>query len=444
MKRIGLLCSALFAMMCPSALLAAKPPNIVLLYSDDAGYADFGFQPNCRPDVKALTPRISSLAKDGARLTNGYMSGCVCSPSRAGMMTGRYQERFGYDNNLPPGTEDGLPLSETFGVKRLQKLGYETALIGKWHLGYPEAFHPNKRGFGWFYGLLQGSRPYFPMDSPGPHRVIQENGKATPEIGYVTDRLGDAACRFIREKKDKPFFLFLSFTAPHGPLQPKADDVEKLSAIAQARRRNYAGLLVSLDANVGKVLDTLKEEGLEDDTLVIFTNDNGGQTQLGADNFPLKGKKGTLHEGGVRVPWAIRWPGKIEPGMVIDDPIIALDLMPTFVELAGGKIEYSWKLDGVSLVKSWQGGAPLPERPLYWRKAGSRGDRAMRLGKWKIYHGRMSKTAPVLYDLSNDPGEAHDLAAKEPEQLRKMLVMLDQWESELTEPRWGPGASKAK
>ncbi len=439
MKRIGLLCSALFAMMCPSALLAAKPPNIVLLYSDDAGYADFGFQPNCRPDVKALTPRISSLAKDGARLTNGYMSGCVCSPSRAGMMTGRYQERFGYDNNLPPGTEDGLPLSETFGVKRLQKLGYETALIGKWHLGYPEAFHPNKRGFGWFYGLLQGSRPYFPMDSPGPHRVIQENGKATPEIGYVTDRLGDAACRFIREKKDKPFFLFLSFTAPHGPLQPKAGDVEKLSAIAQARRRNYAGLLVSLDANVGKVLDTLQSEGLNDNTLVIFTNDNGGQTQLGADNFPLKGKKGTLHEGGVRVPWVIRWPGKIEPGMVIDDPVIALDLIPTFIEIAGGKVEESWKLDGISLVDSWQSGKSLPERPLYWRKAGSRGDRAMRLGKWKIYHERMSKTAPVLYDLSKDPGEEDDLADRDPERLKKMLAMLDQWESEMTEPRWGPG-----
>lgn len=417
-----------------------RPPNIVILYSDDAGYADFGFQPNCRPDVKALTPRISSLARDGARLSNAYMSGCVCSPSRAGMMTGRYQERFGYDNNLPPGTKDGLPLSETFGVKRLQKLGYETALIGKWHLGYPEAFHPNKRGFAWFYGLLQGSRPYFPMDHPGLHRVIQENGKATPETGYVTDRLGDAACRFIREKKDKPFFLFLSFTAPHGPLQPKEADAKKLASIKQKRRRDYAGLLVSLDANVGKVLDALKEEGLEDNTLVIFTNDNGGQTQLGANNFPLKGKKGTLHEGGVRVPWAIRWPGKIKPGTVIDDPVIALDLMPTFVEMAGGKVEESWKLDGVSLVDSWQSGKPLPERPLYWRKAGSGGDRAMRLGKWKLYHGRGDKTGMALYDLSEDPAEAENLALREPGQVRKMLKMLDQWEAEMTEPRWGPGA----
>ena len=430
----------LWALVLLSLKGTERPPNIVILYSDDAGYADFGFQPNCRPDVKALTPRISSLARDGVRLSNGYMSGCVCSPSRAGLMTGRYQERFGYDNNLPPGTKDGLPLSETFGVKRLQKLGYETALIGKWHLGYPEAFHPNKRGFGWFHGLLQGSRPYFPMDQPGPHLVIQENGKATPEIGYVTDRLGDAACRFIREKKDKPFILFLSFTAPHGPLQPKAADMEKLAGIAEGKRRNYAGLLVSLDANVGKVLDALQSEALDDNTLVIFTNDNGGQTQLGADNFPLKGKKGTLHEGGVRVPWAIRWPGKIKPGLVIDDPVIALDLMPTFIELAGGKVEESWKLDGVSLVDSWQNGKPLPERPLYWRKAGSAGDRAMRLGKWKLYHGRMSKTAPTLYDLSEDPGEEDDLADREPERLEKMLAMLDQWESEMSEPRWGPGA----
>ncbi|MGC6457567.1 MAG: sulfatase-like hydrolase/transferase [Akkermansiaceae bacterium] len=434
--------SLFISLLMSSFLSAKKPPNIVLLYSDDAGFADFGFQPNCRPDVKSLTPRISSLAKAGARLTNGYMSGCVCSPSRAGMMTGRYQGRFGYDNNLPPGTKDGLPLEETFGVKRMQKLGYETALIGKWHLGYPEAFHPNKRGFDWFYGLLQGSRPYFPMPKPTPHRVIQENGKTTEEIGYVTDRLGDAACRFIRENKEDPFFLFLSFTAPHGPLQPKEADAKKLSSIEQKRRRNYAGLLVSLDTNVGKVLDTLKSEGLDENTLVIFTNDNGGQTQLGANNFPLKGKKGTLHEGGVRVPWAIRWPGKIKPGTVLDDPVIALDLMPTFVEMAGGKVEKSWKLDGVSLLDSWQKGKPLAERPLYWRKAGSSGNRAMRLGRWKLFHGRKENTPPALYDLSKDVAEEKDLAASEPTQLKKMLALLDKWEGELTEPRWGPGAKK--
>lgn len=417
-----------------------RPPNIVLLYSDDAGFADFAFQPDCRDDVKALTPRISSIAAEGARLSNGYMSGCVCSPSRAGMMTGRYQQRFGYDNNLPPGTKNGLPLDETFGVKRLRSLGYKTALVGKWHLGYPEAFHPNGRGFDWFYGLLQGSRGYFPIEKPSPHRVIQENGKATREVGYLTDRLGDAACRFIRENKEQPFFVFLSFTSPHGPLQPKPADVAKLDSIKEKRRRNYAGLLVSLDANVGKVLDTLKAEGLAENTLVIFTNDNGGQTQLGANNFPLKGKKGTLHEGGTRVPWAIRWPGKVKPGTVIDDPVISLDLVPTFVELAGGEVDASWKLDGVSLVERLQGGAALPERPLYWRQHGGGGDRAMRLGKWKLHHPRRDGGKPALYDLSQDVGEARDLSAEEPEQLKKMLGMLDAWERPMKQPLWGPGS----
>jgi arylsulfatase A-like enzyme len=434
----------LASLVLPSAA-AQRPPNIVLLYSDDAGFADFGFQPNCRDDVRALTPRISGIAREGARLTNGYMSGCVCSPSRAGMMTGRYQQRFGYDNNLPPGTQSGLPLDETFGAKRLQQLGYKTALVGKWHLGYPPAFHPNERGFDWFHGLLQGSRPYFPTKPISKDRVLQENGKATPEVGYVTDRLGDAGCRFIRENKDRPFFLYLSFTAPHGPLQPKPADAEKLGHIDQPKRRNYAGLLVSLDANVGKVLDTLKAEGLEENTLVIFTNDNGGQTELGANNFPLKGRKGTLHEGGVRVPWAVRWPGKVKPGKVkpgtvIDDPVIALDLMPTFVEVAGGKTDAAWQLDGTSLVERLQDGKPLAERPLYWRKGGGKGDRAMRLGRWKLFDGRQRGEKAALYDLSDDPGETQDLAAAQPDRVVRMLKMLDAWEGELQEPRWGPGA----
>lgn len=429
-------------LLCAPCSGAESRPNLVLLYSDDAGYADFGFQPNCRDDVKLLTPRISSIASEGVRLTNGYMSGCVCSPSRAGMMTGRYQGRFGHDNNLPPSFQSGLPLDETFGVKRLRELGYQTGLIGKWHLGYPDAYHPNKRGFDSFFGLLQGSRPYFPMEKASPHRVLQKNGKPTKEVGYVTDRLGDAACDFIRSNKERPFFLFLSFTAPHGPLQPKPDDAARLTGINAKGRRNYAGLLVSLDANVGKVLDCLKAEGLDQNTLVIFTNDNGGQTQLGANNFPLKGHKGELTEGGVRVPWAIRWPGKIKPGSVIDDPVISLDLVPTFVELAGGQIEESWKLDGIPLTKRLQGGDPLPERPLFWRQHGSSGNRSMRLGKWKLHHDRKAGLEPELYDLSNDIGEKIDLAAKEPEQLKSMLSQLDAWESELIEPLWGPGAKR--
>lgn len=204
-----------------------SPPNIVVLFSDDAGFADFGFQPSCRQDMKKLTPHIDSIAASGVRFTNAYMSGCVCSPSRAGLMTGRYQQRFGHDNNIPPGyMKGGLPLSETFLSKRLQKLGYKTSLIGKWHLGYPAKYQPNQRGFDWFYGCLQGSRSYFPMKKTTPHRVFLDNTTPTPEKGYTTDRIGDAACKFIRQTKDQPFFIFVSFTAPHGPLQAKQSDLK--------------------------------------------------------------------------------------------------------------------------------------------------------------------------------------------------------------------------
>ena len=427
------------------ALATARTPNILVLYSDDAGYADFGFQPECRPEMKTLTPNIDRIATEGARFTDAYMSGCVCSPSRAGLMTGIYQQRYGYDNNLPPGTKDGLPLDVTFGSKRLQKLGYRTGLIGKWHLGYPEAFHPNKRGFDWFYGLLQGSRPYHAMDKASPHRVILENDTPTKEEGYVTDRFGDAACRFIRESKEKPFYLFVSFTSPHGPLQPKEEDLKRLEHIDEKKRKNYAGLIVSLDDNVGKILKCLETEGLADDTVVIFTNDNGGQTATGADNTPLQGKKGTLYEGGVRVPCAVRWPGKIQPGSVVRDPVIALDLTPTFVELAGGTVEDSWKLDGTSILGCLTGTKDgLAERPLFWRQHGSTGDRAMRLGPWKLTHPRSKGQAPMLFNLTEDIGEGTDLANKKPEVLKSMLTRLDAWEAELMEPRWGPGAPGKK
>jgi len=438
-KFIHSLALALFASAAISQ--AAEKPNILVLYSDDAGYADFGFQPNCVEEMKKLTPNIDTIARDGARLTNAYMAGCVCSPSRAGLMTGRYPQQFGYDNNLPPGTKNGLSLEETFGAKRMQSLGYETGLIGKWHLGYPDAFHPNERGFKTFYGLLQGARRYYPIDNPSPHQVILDNKTPTKEGGYVTDRLGDAACKFITDNKGKPFFLFVSFTAPHSPNQPKEGDEKRTAHIEKAGRAKYAGLIVSLDDNVGKILKHLEKEGLNENTLVIFTNDNGGQTATGADNTPLQGKKGTLLEGGVRVPWAMRWPGKIKPGSVINDPIISLDILPTMVEMSGNKIDPKWKLNGVSFLdRITAKSESLAERPLYWRQHGSKGDRALRLGDWKLHDGRESGTGIRLFNLAKDISEATDLASQEADKVKQLTEMLDKWEAGLIEPLWGPGA----
>jgi len=425
---------------------AAERPNIVVLFSDDAGYADFGFQPGVRPDMKRLTPHIDSLARDGARLSCAYVSGCVCSPSRAGLMTGRYQGRFGHDNNIPPGyMKSGLPLSESFGTRYLKALGYKTGLVGKWHLGYPADFHPNKRGFDWFYGCLQGARSYFPYEKPHPHRVIQENGRPTSETGYVTDRLGDAACRFIETHRSERFYLFVSFTAPHGPLHAKPEHLQALKKVRPVRRRKYAGMVKSMDENVGKVLATLEKTGLAENTLVIFTNDNGGQTKTGANNFPLKGRKGTLWEGGIRVPCAIRWPGQIKQGIVIDDPISTIDFLPTFVALASGRVKPEWKLDGINVMPRLTGQQKsLPTRDLFWRRHGSSGPIAVRNGDWKVIHNRDQRGArPELYRLADDISEAKNLADRHPDRVAEMMARLKKWESQLIEPLWGKGSKAA-
>ncbi|MFC4991574.1 sulfatase-like hydrolase/transferase [Rubritalea tangerina] len=314
--------------------------------------------------------------------------------------------------------------------------------MGKWHLGYPEAYHPNKRGYDWFYGLLQGSRGYFPYDKPSPNRVILENSKPTPESGYVTDRFGDAACRFIKENKDTPFYLFVSFTAPHSPNQPKPEDKKRIAHISPKGRQSYAGLIVSLDDNVGKILKCLKQQGLDENTLVIFTNDNGGQTATGANNSPLKGKKGTLWEGGVRVPWAMRWPKHIQKGSTIDDPIIAFDIFPTVVEASGNPIKAEWGIDGRSFLPLLTGKKnTLPTRALHWRQHGSRGSIAMREGDWKlIYNRAQAGSKPELYNLKNDIEESQNLADKHPDVANQLITKMQQWEAQMVEPLWGPGS----
>ncbi len=436
---IAILLVALFAV--PSqADDHSDRPNIVILFADDAGYADFGFQPNVRPEMKNLTPNIDSIATAGIRFSNAYVSGAVCSPSRAGLMTGRYQQRFGHEQNIPPGyMKGGLSLNESFFINHLKPQGYVSGLIGKWHLGYPENYQPNDRGFDKFYGLLQGSRSYFPLEQSTPHRVFLDNKTPTPEGGYTTDRIGDGACDFIDSNKDKPFFLFVSFTAPHGPLEPKPEVAAKLKSIEENRRRKYAGLVVSLDENVGKILKGLEDAGIADNTIVVFTNDNGGQTLTGAINTPLRGHKGQVWEGGIRVPMAIRWPGKAPAGSVVDSPVITLDFATTFVALSGGQVEPSWKLDGADLSKILKGEAKeIPERDLFWRTNGSDGPIAMRRGNWKLVHERGNPSASrQLFDLAKDISEENDIAAENEDTLKSMQESLNAWEHQLIEPLWG-------
>jgi len=409
----------------------------VLLLADDAGYADFGFQPLHEPDLAPLTPRIDSVAAEGARFTDFYMSACVCSPSRAGLLTGRYQERFGHEKNIRPGyMKGGMPLTERTVADRLREAGYTTGLVGKWHLGYPADYQPNQRGFDDFFGCLQGSRSYYPMDEPTPHRVLQHNGTPTPEGGYVTDRLGQAAVRFIHENREQPFFLFVSFTAPHGPLQGKPEDLElpAIAGIEKQKRRRYAALMKSLDDNVGVILDALDEAGIAGRTLVVFTNDNGGQTGSAARNTPLRERKGTLYEGGVRVPAAVRWPGVVAPGSVVETPAIALDLVPTFLAAAGAP--RGSELDGVDLAPRLRGTAmPEEARTFFWRRRGPDGPLAVRHGPWKmVWNDRDAE--PELYHLPSDLGESADVAGSNPEVVQELREALLAWDAELVDPLW--------
>ena len=430
------------ALHAQDAVTAAPPParNVVVLLCDDAGYADFGFQDEPDPDLGPLTAHIDRIAKEGVRFTNAYTSGCVCGPTRAGLLTGRYQQRFGFDRNIPQGyMGGGLELEERTIADRMREIGRATALVGKWHLGYPDAYHPNRRGFDEFFGFLMGARAYQPIENPTPHRAIQRNGEVQPESGYVTDRWGDAAIEFIGKHEAKPFFLYVAFNAVHAPLQPKAEDLAAVAHIEPQRRRNYAGVMVGLDRAVGRILEALDERGLTESTLVIFTNDNGGQTQTGAINRPLRGRKAQLFEGGIRVPMAMRWPKRITAGTTIRDPVITLDLLPTMIAACGGALDAKWQLDGVDLVPRITGTREsLDERTLFWRSQGTTGPIAARRGDWKLLIQRGEPDAkPMLFDLRADVGERRDLAAQEPGKVAELRAAIEAWEAQTVEPGWG-------
>ena len=414
-------------------------PNVVVLFSDDAGYGDFGFQAFTEPDVEGLTPSLDRLASEGLVLADFHTSASVCSPSRAGLLTGRHQQEFGHEMNLPIGSKaSGIAAAGRSLADRMRAAGLATGYVGKWHLGYREEDHPNRVGWDWFHGCLQGSRSYYAYDEPTDLRVIQENGVPTPEEGYLTDRLGDAAVRFMEDHRDEPFFLFVSFTAPHGPLEPRPGDLERpeLARLEPAKRRKHAALVAALDDNVGKVVLALERLGLEDDTLVVFTNDNGGQTQNGARNGPLRGRKGMLTEGGIRVPAALRWPGRVEAGGVSDVPSTTLDLARTLLSAVGSAEVDDPVLDGRDLLGHWTRGAAVPDAPLFWRQRGARGQRAVRLGPWKLLH-EDPDAAPQLFDLRSDLGEEQDLAAEHPDRVAELTQLLDAWETGLVQPLFG-------
>jgi arylsulfatase A-like enzyme len=421
-----------------------RRPNILLIVGDDMGYADVGFH-GCQ-DIP--TPNLDALAASGVRFTNGYVSGPCCSPTRAGLMTGRYQTRFGHEFN-PTDDSRGLPLSEKTLADRLKAAGYATGLVGKWHLGVQPKFHPHERGFTEFFGFLAGAHDYF--NSTGILRGTEPAG----EQGYLTDAIAREAVAFIERHRAEPWFLYVSFNAVHKPMEADDARLNRFAGIADETRRTYAAMMVALDEAVGLVLDKVADDGLGQDTFVVFLSDNGGQTAPGStvhgsQNAPLRGSKKTTLEGGIRVPFLVSWPGHLLPG-VYDQPVIQLDANATALVAAGVAIKPEWKLDGVDLLPFLRGeNDGKPHDALYWRFGEQM---AVRQGDYKLVRydtvvdaGRDDRPHKVsgakLYRLSDDIGESKDLAAAMPERVRELQARWDAWNATLVKPLWiGGGRS---
>ncbi|MEQ2005443.1 MAG: sulfatase-like hydrolase/transferase [Limisphaerales bacterium] len=417
-----------------------RKPNILFIVGDDMGYADVGFH-GCK-DIP--TPHLDALAAAGVRFTSGYVSGPYCSPTRAGLLTGRYQVRFGHEFN-PAAGNAGLPLTERTIADRLKAAGYTTGLVGKWHLGSEPAMQPQQRGFDEFFGFLGGAHSFFA--SAGILRGTEQ----VKEMDYTTDAFGREACAFVERHNGKPWFLYLAFNAVHTPMHATDDRLAKFPNIADKTRRTYAAMMLAMDDAIGKVRAKLAETGQEQHTLVCFISDNGGPampgvTVNGSVNLPLRGSKRTTLEGGVRVPFIVAWPGRVKPG-VFDQPAIQLDLTATALAAAGVETKPEWKLDGVNLLPFLSGGKTgAPHDALYWRFGQQM---AIRAGDFKLVRydtaadTRSGRGEPVsaakLYNLREDIGETKDLAAAQPDKVKELQGKWDEWNKANVKPLWGGG-----
>jgi len=438
-----LFCSAFSPLL--MAETGGSRPNILVILADDLGYADVGFQ-GCR-DIP--TPHLDRLAKHSVRCTSGYVSHPFCSPTRAGLLAGRYQQRFGHENNPqwnPADTAAGLPLSQTLLPAVLQSAGYATGCVGKWHLGAHPQFHPNRRGFQEYFGLLGGGHVYLAGAKGGVEYQIpmDRNGESEPLTDYLTTVLGREASSFITRHKDNPWFLYLAFNAPHTPLQVTDKQLDRVKHIPDETRRNYAGLIVGLDDAIGEALEALRTSGQAENTLVFFLSDNGGPISVThSDNRPLRGAKGQVYEGGIRVPFLVSWPGKLPQGTDYAAPVISLDIFATAVAVAGAKASPDLALEGTNILPHLTGQRTgAPHERLFWRSGGGV-QFAVREGDWKLVGSAQS--GAELYNLANDIAETKDLAAANAQVAARLRAAYDAWNQHNIAPFFQspPGAKKA-
>ncbi len=423
MKKHRLLLSIIaFSAVLPMVSLASEKPNVLLILADDLGYHDLGFQGS--QTIK--TPHIDWLASQGTVFSDAHVTSTVCSPSRAGLMTGRYQQRFGHEANCPQGKQ-GMDTHELTIGQAMKNAGYRTAIFGKWHLGSTASQYPTARGFDEFWGLREGSRNFWynekKSDKPHNPHAIEHNGKQVKFEGHLTDRLADRAIEYIKAKDERPFFIFLSFTAPHAPLQSKPED-----------GKGYIGLIQGMDRNIGRIIRSLKASGKLDNTIIWFLSDNGG-TCAAASNKPLGGKKGTEFEGGHRVPFVLYWKNHVPAGKTYKNLVSSFDIFPTSVVAGGGKLPETRPVDGVNLLPFLQKEtSKIPHQQLFWRKLECA---SMREGKWKLI--RVENLGFALYNLDKDIGETHNMAKEMPEKVASMAKKLKAWEQDKIEPLWKEG-----
>ncbi|MDG2224271.1 MAG: sulfatase [Rubripirellula sp.] len=423
----------------------ADRPNIVLLFADDLGYGDLG----CFGSTEIPTPRIDALAADGMKFTDAYVTAGTCSPSRAGLLTGQYQQRFGFEFNtssraITERLGRGLDPSAITIADALREVGYRTGMVGKWHQGSRKQYHPVNRGFDFFYGFLAGAHAFIPRSdlSKVEIEIGGGAGSASPmlrgfeeenETRYLTDAFAREAVNFIKRQKSKqPYFLYVPFNAVHTPLQATKEYQQRFAHVKDFKRRVYYAMTAAMDDAVGRIVDAVSETGMADNTLVIFFNDNGGPLYTGVQsNGPLRMGKLFLFEGGVRVPLIIRWPSRVEGGSVCTGVVSALDMMPTCCAVAGANLPSAIKTDGVDL-RPWFAGTRTdsPHESLYWRNGDNK---AMRHGKWKMIE---VPNHVWLFDLESDIGERHNVAEQHADRVLEMQQEFRDWESTLKDPAW--------
>jgi arylsulfatase A-like enzyme len=432
---------------------AELKPNILIIVADDLGYGEL----SCQGNPQIATPNIDSLAEAGVRFTSGYVSGPYCSPTRAGLMTGRYQQRFGHEFNPGPAQRAsvvfGLSLQETTIGDRFKKLGYATGWFGKSHLGFQPEFHPLRRGFDEYFGFLGGAHDYLDAATDS-HNPILRGTMPVDNIDYTTDAFGREAVAFIEHHHSEPWLCYLAFNAVHAPLESTSKYLSRFSSISDRKRRTFAAMLSAMDDAVGTVVAELRQYRLEENTLIFFISDNGGPTrQTTSGNGPLRGFKAQTWEGGIRVPWIVQWKGHITGGQVDDRPVIQLDILPTALAAAGVVAKPEWNLDGVNLLPYLTGqNAGVPHDALYWRFGRQI---ALRMGDWKLVKapgggvgpgeqgGKATTAGAQLYNLKKDIGERENLVEQFPDKLKELAAVWEKWNAELIDPLWGPPGAVA-